>query len=116
VSQTTPETQEGASHPHLQPVREEPLAGEPVPSGPVRQRGGHLTGLLALLLAASVFAFLAQFSANRQLQAENQELQEALSASQAQLQASQGQMDEARDAVGGLRAVLDRIEVLLTPQ
>ena len=110
------ETNESASHPHLQPVREDTIARPPVPSGPVRQSGGHLTGLLALLLAAAVFAFLAQFSANRELQAENQQLQEALSASQAQLQASHGQMEQARDAVDGLRGTLDRIETLLTPQ
>jgi len=114
VSETTPDT-DSASHPHLQPVREETPAPSPAQSGPVRQSGGHMTGLLALLLAVSVFALLAQFSTNQQLQGENQQLRDALAASQAELDASRGQMTEARDAVGGLRDVLVRIEGLLAP-
>ena len=111
MSETTPET---GGHPHLTPVREDTPGQRPAQSGPARKSGGHMTGLLALLLAASVFAFLAQFSANRQLQIENQTLRNALAASQAELQANRGQMEEARSALGGLRGVLQRIEGLLT--
>jgi type VI protein secretion system component VasK len=96
-------------------VREDTRASESGEAAPARQGGGYLTGLLALLLAAAVFGFLAQFSANRQLRAENQALAGELAAAQAELQTSRAQMAEAREAVGGLRDVLLRIESLLAP-
>ena len=117
MSETTPdsETTESAARPHLQPVPDEAPKAIPAHAGPVRQSGGHLTGLLALLLAVAVFALIAQFSAGRALEAENQELRGALAATQAELDSTRAQMTEARDALGGLRDVLVRIEGLLAP-
>ena len=100
---------------HLQPVREESPAPAAAQSGPVRQSGGHMTGLLALLLAVTVFAFLSQFSNNQQLQAQNAELTATLADTQAELAATQKQVEGARDAFGGLKDVLARIETLLAP-
>jgi hypothetical protein len=121
MSETTPDSEKKAessesTRSHLQAVREEAPKEIPAHAGPVRQSGGHMTGLLALLLAVAVFALLAQFSTNRQLQAENAELQATLATTQAELEEARGQMDEARDAVGGLRDVLERIETLLAPK
>jgi uncharacterized protein HemX len=118
MSESTPESEKTGSparSSHLKPVRDEASTPTPAQSGPVRQGGGHMTGLLALLLAVAVFALLAQFSGNRQLQAENQALGESLAATQAELDATRAQMTEARDAVGGLRDLLVRIEGLLAP-
>jgi len=117
MSETTPDTEktEASSRAHLKPVPERAPEAIPAHAGPVQHGGGHMTGLLALLLAVAVFAGLAQFSGNRQLQAENQELRDALVTTQAELDASRVQMNEARDALGGLRDVLVRIEGLLAP-
>ena len=109
------ETTDASSHAHLQPVREGADSPAPTPATPVRQSGGHMTGLLALLLAVAVFAFLAQFSANQDLQGENQALRDALAGSQAEVDAGRGQMTQARDALGGLRNALVQIEGLLMP-
>jgi len=118
MSETTPDAEKTEATPrssHLKPVRESASEPAPTQSGPVRQGGGYMTGLLALLLAVAVFALLAQFSGNRQLQAENQAMSEALAATQAELDATRVQMTEARDALGGLRELLVRIEGLLAP-
>jgi uncharacterized protein HemX len=118
MSETTPDTEKtesSARSSHLKAVDEQAATPEPAQSGPVRQGGGHMTGLLALLLAVAAFAFLAQFSANRTLQAENQQLATALEATQAELAASRAQMNEARDGLAGLRDMLVRIEGLLAP-
>jgi uncharacterized protein HemX len=121
MSETTPDTEkkteaaESGSRSHLKAVSEGEQSPAPAEAGPVHRGGGHLTGLLALLLAVAVFAFLAQFSSNRQLQAQNAELQATLATTQAELEDARAQMGEARDAVGGLRDVLERIETLLAP-
>jgi len=122
MSETTPDagkTEKQSEAParsaHLKPVQDAASESTPAQSGPVRRGGGHMTGLLALLLAVAAFALLAQFSGNRQLQAENQAMSEALAATQAELDATRVQMTEARDALGGLRELLVRIEGLLAP-
>ena len=115
MSEITPGASETSPRSHLKPVREDTPAPEAAEAAPARQGGGHLTGLLALLLAAAVFGFLAQFSANRELRSENQALAAELTTAQAELQASRTQMTEAREALGGLRNVLLRIETLLAP-
>lgn len=115
MSEITPGATDATARSHLKPVREDTPAPEPAEPAAVRKGNSHLTGLLALLLAAVVFGFLVQFSANRQLRAENQALSAELAAAQAELQANRAQMNEAREALGGLRDVLLRIETLLAP-
>jgi uncharacterized protein HemX len=113
-----PGSQESSVH-HLPSAKQEPesarapaASGAPAPA----KGGGHMTGLLGLLLAVAIFAFLAQFSANRQLTAEVQGLRQDLSTALTQLEASRGRAAEARGVVANVRSQLEELDALLAPE
>ena len=109
------ESTETPARTHLKPVTADTSAPASEPAPPARPGGGHMTGLLALLLAVAVFGFLAQLSQTRRLQDENRTLRTALAENVSELEAVQQKMGEARSALGGLRNVLSRIDALLAP-
>jgi len=111
------DSQESSVH-HLPPAKNEAQAAPAASTGPpapARKGGGHMTGLLGLLLAVAIFAFLAQFSTNRQLTAEVQGLRQDLSTALTQLEASRGRAAEARGVVANVRSQLEDLDALLTP-